>query len=164
MLAYTARSLLVSHREENIFEMESPFILPIRIYYRPPGSLFVFLSLIHVVSLFYLLLPEFPPWSRELSALTIFCSYICYVRDFIHTRRKRVELILRPDNEWRLVDFNRRDDDSCKMTLIPGAFVHPLLVVLKLRSPFGHYTFLLTRENMDADTLRRLRVRLLYPA
>jgi len=155
---------IITDREEMVFGMDSPFTLPIRIYYRPPGSLFVFLSLIHVASLLYLLSLALPPWSRVLLALIILCSYTVYTRDFIRARHKRVELILQPDNEWRIVDLNRSDLDSCKMTLIPGAFVHPLLVVLKLRGPLGHYTFLLTCENMDADSLRRLRVRLLYPA
>lgn len=147
-----------------VFGMDSPFTLPIRIYYRPPGSLIVFLSLIHVVTLLYLLSLALPLWSRVMLALIILCSYIVYLRNFIRACRKRVELILQPDNEWRIVDLNRSEPDSSKMTLIPGAFVHPLLVVLKLKGPPGHYTFLLTAENMNADSLRRLRVRLLYPA
>lgn len=144
--------------------MESPFILPIRIYYRPPGSLYVFLSFIHFISMLYLFFTALPLWSRELLALIIICSYVGYLRNYVRRRRRRVELILQPDNEWRLVDLNRSDHDSCKMTLIHGAFVHPLLVIVKLRGPSGYYTFLLTRENTDADSLRRLRVRLLYPA
>lgn len=143
--------------------MESPFILPIRIYYRPPGTLLLFLSIVHIISILCLLPLAIPVWTKGLLVLIILCSYFGYTRDFLHARRNRVELILQPDNEWRVVDISRKDQYWDRVKLIPGAFVHPRLVVLNLKGRAGRYCFLLTHGNVDADTLRRLRVRLRYP-
>ena len=143
--------------------MENPFILPIHIDYRPPGSLLILLTVIHAGSLACLLLPAIPLWLKWLLALIALCSYLIYTGIYIRARRNPVELILRPDNEWRLLDRSRRDHHWIRMKLMPGALVHPRLVVLNLRGAPGKYAFLLTSENVDGDCLRRLRVRLCHP-
>ena len=153
----------MNDREESIFDMESPFTMPIRIYYRPPGSLMLFLSIVHAISILCLLPLALPDWVKCLLALIILYSYHGYTLDYLRARGKRLELILQPDNEWRLVDLSRPDQQRVRVTLIPGAFVHPRLVVLNMQGPAGRFALLLTPQNVDADTFRRLRVRLRYP-
>ena len=121
------------------------------------------LTFIHTGALVCLLLPVFPLWSKGVLALIVLCSYLIYTGLYIRARRNPVELILSPDNEWRLVDRSRRDHNWSRMTLIPGAFVHPRLVVLNLKGAPGKFAFLLTPENVESNCLRRLRVRLCYP-
>lgn len=151
------------HQGRNNTRMESPFTLPIRIYYRPPDSLLIFLSVIHIGAVVCLMSLSAPLWSRVLLVLIVLCSYFIYTFEFLRARRRCMELILLPDNEWRVVDSTGDNRRWCQMALSTGAFVHPGLVVLKLRGPMGKYSFLLTGENVDIDTLRRLRVRLRYP-
>lgn len=142
--------------------MENPFTMPIRIKYRPPGNLIIFLSIIHIGALTCLMSLSIPMWLRVLLALIISGSYAIYTYKFLRARHDRVELILSPDNEWRVVDLASDGHDWCRMNLSPGAFVHPRLVVLRLSGDLGKYTFLLSPKNVDRDSLRRLRVRLRY--
>ena len=153
----------VQRQGGTLTHMESPFALPIHIDYRPPASLLILLTIIHAGALVCLLSVSLSLGSKVLLTLIMFCSYLIYTRRYIRARRKPVELMLRPDNEWRLVDRSRGDPHWSRMTLIPGAFVHPRLVVLNLRGPPGKYAFLLTPENVEGNCLRRLRVRLRYP-
>lgn len=143
--------------------MDSPFSRPIRIHYRPPRGLMIFLSLIHAGALAIIIPLHGPAWLRVFLALIIMGSYIIYCLWLMHARRGRLELIMKTDNQWQLLDHNSQHPSLCEIKLVPGAFVHPWLVALKFRGPERAYTFLLTRENVAGDSLRRLRVRLLHP-
>ena len=73
-------------------------------------------------------------------------------------RTDPIRLILNTSDEWKLVD--ERGDRSIK--LLPGAFVHPRLLVLSFRDNGRNCSFILTPSTLDEDMLRRLRVRLLF--
>ena len=69
-----------------------------------------------------------------------------------------MRLILNSSDEWTLVD--ERGDRPIK--LLPGAFVHPRLLVLRFSDDDRKYSIILTPTMLDRDILRRLRVRLRF--
>ena len=142
---------------------ESAFALPIRIKYQPPQGLFVYLTVIHSVSLLCLYPPAVPYWSKCVLAVLILFSYGVYLRKYHYARGHPVEVILLPDGGWRLVIPVRQEPQIYNMDLLPGAFVHPVLVILTLRGDPGRFSFIFTMGNVEGATLRRLRVRLRYP-
>ena len=142
---------------------ESAFTLPIRILYQPPKSLFIYLTIVHLISIVCLFPPAIPLWSKCLLTSIIFCSYFVYIRNFLNARRNPVEVILQPDGEWRLLVPDRVEQSVFRVNLLPGAFVHPALVVLILKGETQRFSFIFTTENVDVATLRHLRVRLRHP-
>lgn len=142
---------------------ESAFTLPIRIRYQPPKSLFIYLTIVHLMSIVCLFPPAVPLWSKCLLAVIILCSYCVYIWNFLNACRNRVEVILQPNGEWRLLVPGREEQSVFRVNLLRGAFVHPALVVLTLRGKTERFSFIFTTGNVDVATLRRLRVRLRHP-
>ena len=70
-------------------------------------------------------------------------------------------LILTVREDWRLV---AADGTTEELVRAVPAFVHPWLVILHFASGGGsRHVFALTPDNTEAETLRRLRVRLRFP-
>lgn len=78
-------------------------------------------------------------------------------------RRAIVELIWDAMGEWTLRDAS---GSEIQARLLPGAYVHPQWVILNFvpagqRWHWRRRTVILLNDMLDADSLRRLRVRLL---
>ncbi len=141
---------------------DNAFSLPIRIAYRPPKALFKFMILLHAGALLCLIPVAFPLWLKALLTLLL----ISYFFRFHYTYRKQIEaqkfcvLQLSRKNKWTILNNTSAVQ---KLELEPGAFVHSTLLVLNFACEDGKkLSFILTPENVEANSLRRLRVRLLH--
>lgn len=66
-------------------------------------------------------------------------------------------LIWNADGRWELI---RADGIPSEAQLLPAAYVHPWLVVLRFREDKRHSSVVLPTDGLPADEHRRLRVRL----
>ena len=140
---------------------ENAFNLPIRIAYRPPVALIQLMTFSHAGALLCLLMVSLAHWQIGMLIMLISINYYSFYRDY-HKQSKAQpcpQLCLGRENEWSLI----ADDDALVMQLRNGALVHRLLLVLRFTSENGKsYCFYLNSKNVEANTLRRLRVRLLH--
>ena len=139
--------------------MESPLELPIFIAYRPSKRVCLFNTLAHAGAVFSLALADIPHGLAGLigAGVLAHCGYC-------------LKGVLFPENicfkldrgdRWQLL---RAGSAAVELELLPGALVHPRIVVLCFREQGGRTrSCVLTRDNLDAQTLRRLRVRLRWP-
>jgi len=139
------------------------FDLPVRIDYLPPTWLMPFIYFTHSVATFCLL-PVNLPWSlKAILFLALLFSLRFHVRNFRrYTAISRpLQLLLDAANNWSVVvpDGKRIDASLQSASIFQAGFV-----VLNLQDKNStKYVFILTESNLDKQTLRRLRVRLLYP-
>ncbi|MCY4211674.1 MAG: hypothetical protein OXD47_07855 [Gammaproteobacteria bacterium] len=134
----------------------SPFELPILIHYRPSRQVAVFNSVLHVGAVCCLFLAQLPLVVSVLITAIILGHYGCYLRRVLGPQ----QLCLQLDRHerWLLLQAGQ---EAVELRLLPGALVHPRVVVLCFREPDGRTrSCVLTHDNLDAQTLRRLRVRL----
>lgn len=139
--------------------VETPLELPIFIPYRPSKRVCLFNSLVHAGALFCLVLTDIPPGLAGLIGTGILAHYGCYLKQFLFP--ENVCFKLDRGDRWQLL---RENHEAVDLKLLPGALVHPRIVVLCFREP-GRRTHacVLTHDNLDQQTLRRLRVRLRWP-
>lgn len=136
--------------------MESPFELPIFIHYHPSKRVCVANTLVHFGAIFCLLLTDLPIVAEVLTGACILALYGLYLKRFLSP--KKVVLKLDKHDHWQLL---RNDDETVDLRLLPGALVHPRIIILCFKEPTGRTrSCVLTSDNLDAQTLRRLRVRL----
>lgn len=140
--------------------MDGAFELPIHISYRPPAWLLIFLSISHLGAIICIFAVPVPSWLGVLIATAIVGSLLWSLSRHFYYRYRSVpvRLILNASDDWSLAD--ERGDRAIR--LLPGAFVHPCLLVLRFRDNGRSRSFILTPSTLDEDMLRRLRVRLLY--
>ncbi len=136
--------------------MESPLELPILIHYRPSRQVAVFHALVHAGAVCSLFLTQLPLAVSALTGAVILVHYGYCLWRFLFPQP--LSFKLDRHGRWQLL---RAGQDALDLKLLPGALVHPRVVVLCFREPGGRSrTCVLTRDNLDAQTLRRLRVRL----
>ena len=110
------------------------------------------------VSLFYFALPPL---------IIAAIGLILFVRGYrtiaLHVTRKARQAILRvvwDDNDrWHIV---RKNGEKVRVKLVGDTFVHPKLTILNFKVPQKRFlqAVILTRDNINQETHRRLRVRL----
>ena len=139
--------------------MEFPLELPIFIPYRPSIRVCLFNTLVHAGAIFCLVLADLPYTMAVLLGVGVLTHCGFYLKRFFSP--ENICFKLDRDDRWQLLRPGRSAVD---LRLLPGALVHPRIVVLCFREP-GRRTrsCVLTRDNLDAQTLRRLRVRLRWP-
>ena len=139
--------------------MEFPLELPIFIPYRPSIRVCLFNTLVHAGAIFCLVMADLPHAVTVLVGVGILMHYGFYLKRFFSP--ENICFKLDREDRWQLLRPGRAAVD---LELLPGALVHPRIVVLCFREP-GRRTrsCVLTRDNLDAQTLRRLRVRLRWP-
>lgn len=140
---------------------DNAFTLPIRIAYRPPRSVLYLAIFIHIGAILCLHATSLPVLLKLLLGSTVVCQFLLILRDhqLRHAASVAPELCLARDDSWLLLD----GEEELGLELCQGALVHRLLLVMRFNSDRGKvHTFLLTRENVDKQVLRRLRVRLLH--
>ena len=136
--------------------MESPLELPLFIPYRPSRRVALLNTLVHAGAVLCLFLTELSLVICGLLAAVILVHYGFYLRQFLSPQPVTFKLDRR--ERWQLLQEGK---EAVDLKLLPGAFVHPRLVVLCFREPAGRTRFcVLTDDNLDRQTLRRLRVRL----
>ena len=139
--------------------MEFPLELPIFIPYRPSIRVCLFNTLVHVGAIFCLVMAHLPHMLTVLVGVGILMHYGFYLKRFFSSQN--ICFKLDREDRWQLLRPGRAAVD---LRLLPGALVHPHIVILCFREPGSRTrSCVLTRDNLDAQTLRRLRVRLRWP-
>ena len=141
--------------------ISSAFDLPIRIEIKPSKWLAVGLATSHVGAILLLWFVDLAMWIKMLLAIAAMLSLIhsFYFYVWQNSPRSLIELILNDNEEWLLT---RNDGRVVEAYLRQGAFVHPMLIVLPFRYGLHFTAVILTPDQVNADTLRRLRVRLRF--
>lgn len=140
--------------------MDSAFALPIRITYRPPSWLLIALITSHTGAIISVFAVPVPFWLKALLSAAVLAGLMRSVLDYLRYRYRTSprRLILNAGDEWTLAD----EQGEQNITLLPGAFVHPRLLVLRFAAGRRRYVFILCPSTVDRNTLRRLRVRLRF--
>jgi len=144
-------------------QTENAFTATFRIPYRPPRGLIRYLTAVHAGALFCVLNTSLPLAVVMPVWLLVIGNYTVLARRFFRQRNApdRPCLCLDGRNNWFLI----RNGQKKSLRMCNGILVHRLVIVLRFRtSNESTVSFLLTRENVVPDTLRRLRVRLLHGA
>ena len=139
--------------------MESPLELPIFIHYRPSKRVGVFNALVHAGAIFCLFLSGIPATATALIGTAVLTNYGFYLKRYLFPE----DACFRLDrhDRWQLLQGNR---EAVDLRLLPGALVHPKIIALCFRGLSGRTRYcVLTHDNLDKQTLRRLRVRLRWP-
>jgi len=143
--------------------MESAFLQPLVIDYRVSRRVLIYLILLHTLAQLALLC-SYPGWPAVVPAslLLILCLYRQFLQCLDHTGNLTgYRFILDQDNRWWVRDRTGKETD---IRLLPGAFVHPCIVVIRFEDHASQtHVLILSDDNLDALSLRRLRVRLRYP-
>ena len=141
---------------------ERGFELPIQIDYLPPKWLVTLNILLHFGAGLCV-----PPTSLDLylKILLIFVIITSFVITKYRLYRQMSEfdprkLVLDAEDRWYVAGpVTYRE----KITLVSGGFINPAFAVLRfLDKNKKQYVFILSSSNVNADTLRRLRVRLKF--
>ena len=139
--------------------MESPLELPIFIHYRPSKRVGVFNTLVHAGAIFCLFLSDIPVAVAVLAGTVVLTNYGFCLKRFLAPEHACFKLDRH--DRWQLLQDDR---EPVELRLLPGALVHPKLIALCFREPDGRTRYcVLTHDNLDRQTLRRLRVRLRWP-
>lgn len=142
--------------------MANHFKLPVFIIVKASRWLKIWLYIIHLIAVPVILITSLA-WPVKYMLIFICCISLFYsLRNYIQLTGKNsiVRLILNDADEWWLTTAQ---GDTLDATLLPGALVHPMLVILPFRSQNGKHTVILSPDVINNDMLRRLRVRLKYP-
>ncbi len=146
---------------------EFPLEMPIFIDYRPSLRLGIFNTLIHFGAIFCLLLTDIPLVLTGLVGTCVLVHYACYARRYLRALNGRTKALLKLDkqNRWQLIRAGgETSEEIIDLDLLPGTLVHPLIVALRFKDETGRIrACVMTPDNLDKQTLRRLRVRLRFP-
>ena len=140
---------------------QNPFLYPLKLPAAIPKSVRYVLILGHV---FALLLPW---WSdialafKLLFSTAVLVSLVYYVHYSAWVRQERdiAALMLDAEDHWQIL---QRDGRTVDAEFGPFQYVTPWLTILGLSMDGRRLYFIYTQELLDADTFRRLRVRLLH--
>jgi hypothetical protein len=126
---------------------------------RPSRRLALALLFIHGGALALLPTVAAPPWLTLVFAFGVVASLVHALRKYALLRDKHavVHVVWEAEGHWTLL---YADGTAHAAELLPGAYVHPQLVVLNFRTETGKRSVVLLRDSVDAATLRRLRARL----
>lgn len=140
---------------------QSAFLYPILIPLKHSKGLFGLVAMMHALCalmllLFALSIPTWPLWIILVSS-AIWNGRVFQLNYF---PLEAVAILLTSENEWFVVN---QDNETLIASERQGSFVHPLMVLLRLRCQKKNLSIILTHDNLQEDVLRRLRVRLRYP-
>ena len=140
--------------------MDSAFELPIHIAYRPPGWLVIASIINHCGAIICIFAVPVPPWLKAAMVAVVGAGLFWSLYRFLHRRyiTPSIMLILNSANEWRLVERG----EARPIRLLPGALVHPLLLVLRFKDGRRVYPVVLTPGMLNPELFRRLQVRLRF--
>jgi toxin CptA len=110
-----------------------------------------------------LLIPplKLPAWLALLlsTAVVVSLTYTLTTHALLSSRRAIVQLIWDAEGKWTLLTLK---GERLEAQLLPITYLHPRLVILNFRlgKPWERRAVMLLPDSVDADTFRRLRVRL----
>lgn len=135
---------------------------PLRMELRRSLRLAVLLLLLHGGALLLAMLVPLVWWAKSLLVAAIVASFIETFITYALLRGKRAirELVSYSDGRWSL---RRTTGEEFTARLLPGAYVHPQLIILTFQRDEERWrrsTVVLLRDTLDATSLRRLRMRL----
>ena len=137
-------------------DTEFPLELPIFIHYRPSSRVGIFNTLVHAGAIFCLFLADIPGGIAVFIGTGVILHFCVYLRRYFSP--SDLHFKLDQHNHWQLLKLNH---EAIDLDLRPAPFVHPLIVALRFKDATGQtYSCVLTHDNLDRQTLRRLRVRL----
>lgn len=115
--------------------------------------------MVHLGALLGLFLADFGLWWKAVAGVVIAWRGARSLTSRL-AQAKRSFRLDGQDRWWLL----REDGKALRLQRLPGSLVHPWLVVLRFKDAAGRvYSQALLNDNMDAPSLRRLRVRLRFP-
>lgn len=134
---------------------------------RPVRSLclMLFLAAAHLGAMGAVACTGLAPWIKALSIIALFGAGVVSVRRWRdgNVCDQGATYFLGSDGAWL-----RRGPAGAneRLAVVPPVFVHPCLIVVRLRAespPRRIRSLVLLPDSVDADTHRRLRVRLRFP-
>ena len=141
--------------------MTNHFELPVLISVKASKWLKFWLYIIHFLVFPVIVMTELVWLAKALLIITIGGNLYFVNRNYIRLqgRNSIVRIMLNDADEWWLTTAG---GDAIHATLLPAAFVHPLLIALPFQAQGRKYTVILTPDVVNTDMLRRLRVRLRF--
>jgi len=132
------------------------FLLPLNLRSLPPSVMIILISIVHFGAVPCVLFSSLPVLLKSPSFLLIAVSGVLSIRRV--RAHAGIQLMLTPRGDWLLFEAA---GPSRAVRPVSGLIPHAGLVLLTVRDENGElYPFVFTSWNTDADTLRRLRVRL----
>lgn len=132
------------------------FLVPLYLRSLPSIAMFIPVVIIHGVAVFCVFFSSLPALLQGLSSLLIAVSGLFSIRGV--RARAGMQLVLNRRGDWFLIEAAGQ---SRSVNPTSGLILHANLVLLTVRDEDGKlFPFVFTLWNTDADTLRRLRVRL----
>jgi hypothetical protein len=135
------------------------FATPLNLELRPSRRLAGFLLAAHGGALALLPFTSLPLWAMITVGLAVLASLTRLLPRFATLGHPDAvtRLVWPAGDEWQLSSRGGQQDSG---VLLPGAYVHPSLVILPFRTGRGRRSVPILPDMLDADSFRRLRVRL----
>ncbi|TAJ93788.1 MAG: hypothetical protein EPO31_06300 [Gammaproteobacteria bacterium] len=143
--------------------MNNAFLQPIVIDYRLSRGVWIYLLLLHFFALLAVWYSHLHLAFSLPGSLVVLGSLAWRFRQWRDSAQypPAQRFILDSENRWWL---RKQEAGDRRLGLLPGSFVHPGMIILRfVDDTKARHTLILCRDNLDADALRRLRVRLRYP-
>jgi len=135
------------------------FATPLSLELRPSRRLSGFLLAAHGGALAALPFTSLPFWAVIAMGLAVLVGLTRLLPRFATLSHPDAvtRLVWPAEDEWQLATRGGQQDSG---VLLPGAYVHPWLVILPFRTGRRRRSVPILPDMLDADSFRRLRVRL----
>ncbi len=144
----------------SVLDKDFPFETPMYMAYQPSFNVAIFNAFIHLGAAGSVFLAAIPVSVSVLLTGCVLLHLLHTIRRYLHLVRCQTMLKLDRENQWQWIGPN---DEIRGLDRLPGTFTHPCMVILRFKDECKRvYTYVLTTDNVDRQTLRRLRVRLRF--
>jgi len=138
--------------------LESPFTAPLRLDIK--GSLGVVLLIVVPLLLIAATVIFFTPLTwywlcLPICVLALVAAYYLKLHYWQSLAKSVLEINQDAEKQWSVL----AGDKWHLVNLLPSSFVSPLLIVLNFKGPTESFVVILPADSLDANTHRRLRVR-----
>ncbi|PWQ97707.1 protein YgfX [Leucothrix pacifica] len=138
--------------------LESPFTAPLRLDIK--GSLGVVLLIVMPLLLIAATVVFFTPLAwfwlcLPVCMLGLVAAYYLKLHYWQSLAKSVLEINQDAEKQWAVLAGEKWH----LVDLLPTSFVSPLLIVLNFKGPTGSFVVILPADSLDANTHRRLRVR-----
>ena len=139
--------------------LSNGFDVPLRLKLRPSKLLFQFQVLMHGLALLALMLPSSLLFEIKFMLVVILIIHLAFV-----TRRYRQQLNSNEQLIWQKGDLwiSLIADSVTSWNCLSNTLVKAWFVIVNLSNENGNRTLLIVKDQCDALTFRRLKVRLKY--
>jgi toxin CptA len=143
----------------------TPFSGLLAIRPTPSARLAAFVAVAHAGAIIALCISGLSPWMKGLLVVVVMVSASQAARKWWITKalQREYTYFIGGDGTW----FRQKSDGSTEnLAVVPPIYVQPWLIVVRFRTggpARSLVTLVLPPDSIDADTHRRLRVRLRFP-